>query len=132
MGYDKDRRPALDPGHRAIMPANVTSTATLLKAPGVYAIPAPSADKTFQLGHPKRGAEVTAFIDTNSTKVVTLQTLSSAETFFGSTNDRLTCSTGVGGLRFTAVGLSTSQWAIGLTRDKGSTAAIGALSASTR
>lgn len=133
MATEKIRRPVLTPGTRAIMSVtNVTSTATIMNAPGTYAIPAPSGDKTFRLGAPKRGSEVVVFLDTNSTKVIIVQTNSSATTFFGSTNDQLTCSTGKGGLTAVFVGLSTSQWALRTSATAGSTVAVASVAASTR
>ena len=106
------------------------STGTTLKAPGVYVIDAPSGDKTWQLGAPTGGAEVTVLVDTNSTKVVTVQTESSAVTFFGSTSDRMAVSTGQACVRLDFIGVSTSQWAFGVASK--STAAPVTLSGSTR
>lgn len=111
---------------------NVTgSTATTLKAPGVYTITSTlSADKTWQLGDPSENAQVTVFVATNSTKVPVIQTNSSAQTFFGSTTDRLTLTTGQGCVRAEFIGLSTSVWAPVITSR--STAALGVFAGSTR
>ena len=106
------------------------STGTTLKAPGCYVIAAPSADKTWQIAAPTNGAELTVLVDTNSTKVVTLQAESSAVTFFGSTADRMAVSTGQACVRLEFTGVSTSQWAFGVASK--STAAPVTLSGSTR
>lgn len=92
---------------------NVTgSTATTLKAPGVYTITSTvSADKTWLLGNPTEGAEVQVFVDTRSTKVVTIGCASSAQTMFGSTANDLAISTGQGCVSLRLTGISTSVWA---------------------
>lgn len=115
MGVAKEKRPELTPGLRFKMSiANVSSTATRLNAPGCYAIAAPAADITYQLGNPKRGAVALVYVDTSSTKVVTIQTKSSATTLFGSTANDVAISTGQACAALTFTGLSTSSWAWGI------------------
>lgn len=127
---NKDERIAITKGNRRIMAlTNAPSTATRLAA-GRHAIAAPTGDKTWQLASPKRGEDIEVVVDTNSTKVVTLQTNSSAQTFFASTSDRLALTTGQGAVIVTFYGVSTSQFAVGL--QSRSTAAVGTFSGSTR
>jgi len=111
---------------------NVTaSTATTLKAPGIYTITSTvSGDKTWTLGDPSENAQVTVIAATNSTKVLTLQTGSSAHTFFGSTTDKVALTTGQACVEVRFVGLSTTVWAPIITSR--TTAALGTFSASTR
>lgn len=107
------------------------STATTLKAPGVYTISSTiSGDKTWLLGSPTEGAEVTVFVATNSTKVITIGTGSSAATLFGSTSNDLAISTGQACAKVTFTGLSTTVWAWGIASK--STTAKATLAASTR
>lgn len=126
---NKDSRPLISKGSRRIVALGTPSTATLI-GNGMTIIPAPSGDKTYQLANPARGVVAEVIVDMNSTKVVTIQTNSSAQTFFGSTTDRLALSTGQGCVQAKFVGVSTSQWAPVITSK--STAALGSFSASTR
>lgn len=127
---NKSRQLAITKGARRIVAiTNAPSTATRL-VPGMHIIAAPSGDKTWNLDNPKRGEITEVVVDTNSTKVVTIQTNSSGQTFFASTTDRLAISTGQGAVVASFIGVSTSQFAVGL--QSRSTAAIGTFSASTR
>lgn len=107
------------------------STATTLKAPGVYTISSTvSANKTWLLGAPSESAEVTVFVATQSTKVITIGTASSATTLFGSTSNDVAVSTGQGCAKLVFTGLSTSVWAWSISSN--STAAKATIAGSTR
>lgn len=108
------------------------STATRLKAPGSYIIGQPASNLLWTLGNPTQGAEVTIFADTRSTKDIAIQGASSAHTFNGSTNNKATLTTGVGGVTVRLVGLSTSVWALTAQRDVGSTKTLLSLAATTK
>lgn len=111
---------------------NVTgSTATTLKPPGLYYISSTmSGDKTWLLGTPYEGAEVTVLVATQSTKVATIGTNSSAQTLFGSTANDLSVSTGQACAKVQFIGLSSSVW--GWSISSKSTTAKCTLAGSTR
>lgn len=107
------------------------STATTLK-PGVYIIAQPASNLLWTLGAPTDGARVTIFADTGSTKDIAFQGNSSAHTFHGSTANKATLTTGVGGVKIELTGLSTSVWAMAYSRAIGSTKVGVTLAASTK
>lgn len=136
MGFKKSRRPQLDGGRRTMQPINhtvTTSTATRLTAPGDWIIGQPTGNKLWTLGAPKAGSRMSIFCDTRSTKDIAIQTKSSATTFNGSTNNKATVSTGLGGVQLDLVGLSTSVWQLTALRGAAfSTKSILTLAASTK
>lgn len=131
MGLNKSRRPTMAPGNRVSNISTGVSTGTTLQPDRTYTINAPAADATWNLATPTRKGDVTTVhVDTNSTKVVTVRTESSAVTFFGSTKDALAVSTGQAGVTLRFTSLSTTKYAVEIVSR--STAAPVTASASTR
>lgn len=106
MSFIRNRRPNLDG------PVTIGLTTAARPISGFHSIAAPAADQLFTLGNPRKGARVTIAVAMNSTKVVAIRTNSSAQTFLGSTADKITLTTGAKVPVMNFIGLSTSQWAV--------------------
>lgn len=92
------------------------STGTSIARHGVTTITSAGSgtagDHGFVLKSPEKGLRKTIVADLNSTRTVSVFNQSTAHTFFGSTNNALTFSTGLGLKWVNLVGVSTSQWAV--------------------
>lgn len=73
-----------------------------------------AATLPFTMDDPVAGVAKFIIVDNNSTKIIHVRTASSLETFFGSTKNALSWTTGGTGSppSVELIGLSTSQWAI--------------------
>lgn len=91
----------------------LTSTGTAVNRHGVTTITASgSGTQTFGLQSPVKGVRKTILVDLNSTADVAVALNSTTTTFYGTTANLATFSTGVGVKALELVGLSTSSWAV--------------------
>lgn len=88
------------------------STGTRITAYGATTITHSSAgDKAFRLSAPLPGVEKHIFVRSASTAVVTIRSNSTAVTFFPTTSNLLTCTSGAK-VSVQLIGLSATQWGI--------------------
>lgn len=98
MGYEKSRRPVFAPGFRTppFTAQHLThthkSTGTILPGDGTVILTSTAGDKTFRLPTPTPGAAV-VITAIDSTKVCSVRTKTTAETFFNSTKQTVTFTT---------------------------------------
>lgn len=110
-------RHMLDSGYReSVQALTQASTATTILNYGVTTITSAGSgtagDHGFKLQAPQKGLRKTIVADLNSTRTVSVFNASTACTFFGSTNNAVTFSTGTGLKWVNLVGVSTASWAI--------------------
>lgn len=129
MGYDKIRRPVAAGGLGSFVVAGTTATG--IPNRGVCTIAPATANRTYQLAKPLKHEQVTILVNTASTGVATIRTNSSAVTFYGTTFDAFTCTTGQGALGITLTAIASTKWALTSIGTKSTAAAI-AFVASTR
>ena len=95
MGYFKSSRPVLSPG-LASAPQSLTSasTGTLINARGVTIIKTTATgDKVFRIAKVNAGDFKEIACDISSTATASVRAASTAQTFYGTTQDTLTFST---------------------------------------
>jgi hypothetical protein len=72
-----------------------------------------AAVHAYQMDAPTKGLRKTLVVNAGSTRTVSVDNASTAVTFFGSTEDGISFSTGAGKYRsIELVGLSATQWAV--------------------
>lgn len=103
------------------------TTATWATNYGVTTIANSSVNNTWVLNAPKVGLRKDILFDSNSTGDLVLIMPTTSITYFGSTSNQVTASTGAGVKYLNLVGLSTSVWGI-LGRSTGLTFAASTLS----
>lgn len=107
----------------------LSSTGTTVKRHGTTTITASGTGTAqYAIEHPVAGVHKTVVVDLNSTQDVVLVNQTTAITFFGSTHNIVTFSTGTGVKALSLVGVSTSAWAI-VARTTGVTTSGSTLSA---
>ncbi len=101
-------------GRRENLQALVDSTATAIKNYGVTTISNSSdVDQTYLVGlAPQTGLRKTILGQMDSTGVLIVGQASSAITFYGSTNNLITLTTGAGVKAIDLFGLSATSWGI--------------------
>lgn len=91
----------------------LTSTGTTVNRHGVTTITASSAGTAqFAIQGPTAGVRKTIIVDPNSTEDVVVVNQTTSVTFFGTTANIATFSTGAGVKSLELVGLSTTSWAV--------------------
>lgn len=100
----------------AVQALTQASTATRVTNHGITTITSAGSgtagDHGFILQAPFTGITKAIVVDPNSTRTVSVYNQSTGITFFGSTANALTFSTGSGHRKVTLVGLSATSWAI--------------------
>lgn len=118
MGITKQyTRHMLDSGYtESVQALTQASTGTRVKNYGVTTITSAGSGTAgihgFFLNAPKKGLRKSIVVDLNSTRQVAVYNASTAVTFFGSTNNAVTFSTGVGVKWLELVGTSATVWAV--------------------
>lgn len=121
MGYRKpDRRPLLAAGLREAPVQALTggSSGVRITNRGVTTITSTgngsAGEIVYTIDPPVPGNHKIIFVDSNSTKLVTVRTASSLATFYGSTKNSIQWATGstFAPSSVELIGLSTSQWAL--------------------
>lgn len=107
----------------------LTSTGAVINRHGTTTIAASGAgSQTFVIQSPTAGIRKNIVVDTNSTADVRVINQTTAITFYGSTHNIVTFSTGTGVKALSLVGVSNTSWAI-VSRTTGITTAASTLSA---
>ena len=101
-------------GRRENLQSLIDSTATALKNYGVTSVTNSSdVDQTYLVGSaPQTGLRLTILGNMDSTGILIIGQASSAITFYGSTNNLITLTTGAGVKVMDLVGLSATSWGI--------------------
>lgn len=107
----------------------LTSTGATVNRHGTTTIAASgSGTQSFAIQEPVKGVRKTIIVDPNSTADVRVVNQTTGITFFGSTHNIVTFSTGTGVKVLQLIGLSTTSWGI-VSRTTGVTTAASTVSA---